>query len=138
MADRLELLPRPRELRLEAGALHFDALPAIHVRAGRPDQAERARERVRTCLGRDAGLRAVEPGADAPAIELEIDPALGVPAEGFELSIGSRGVGIRARDPRGLNWGAGLLVQIVRQSGGELPCLRARDWPDFACSIDFV
>ena len=132
MADRLELLPRPRELRLETGVLRFEALPAVHVRAERPDQAERARERVRTSLGRDAGLRAVEPGAGAPAIELEIDPALGIPAEGFELSIGSRGVLIRAREPRGLNWGAGLLAQIVRQAGGELPCLRARDWPDFA------
>ncbi|MBM4335127.1 MAG: glycoside hydrolase [Deltaproteobacteria bacterium] len=132
MADRLELLPRPRELRLEAGALRFYAMPAIRVRAERPDQAERARERVRTCLGRDAGLRALEPGADAPTIELQIDPALRTPAEGFELSIGSLGVLIRARDPRGLNWGAGLLAQIVRQSDRQLPCLRARDWPDFA------
>ena len=132
MAGDLELLPRPRELRLDRGVLRLDALPEVRVRAERPVDAERARERVRTSLGRDAGLRPTVPAQAGPAIQLAIEPALEVPAEGFTLEITPRGIALTGRDRRGLNWGAGLLGQIVRQRGGEMPLLRARDWPDLS------
>ncbi len=130
MASRLEFLPRPRELRIESGVLRLDAIPAVHVRAERPLDAERARARLLACLGRDARLPAIAPAGDAPAIELAIDPASALPDEGFSLEIAANGIALRARDRRGLNWGAGLLSQIVLQSGRELPLLRIRDWPD--------
>ena len=132
MTDPLEFLPRPRELRVDPGRLCLEALPDVRVRAPRPVEAERARSRVRTCLGRDAGLRAISPTGDAAVVELVIDPTLALPAEGFTLEITPRGIAIEARDRRGLNWGAGLLGQIVRQRGPELPLVRARDWPDLA------
>ncbi len=132
MENRLELLPRPRELQLDASELRLDALPEIRVRASLPVEAERAKARVQDSLGRIAGLAESSASEAALAIELAIDPALAVPAEGFTLEITPRGIAIVGRDARGLNWGAGLLGQIVRQRGRELPCLRARDWPDFA------
>lgn len=132
MADGLELLPRPRELRLEPGVLQLAAVPEIRVRAARPVDAERARARLRRSLGRDARLPALPPPQEAIAIELAIEPALALPAEGFTLEITPRGIAIAAPDRRGLNWGAGLLGQIVRQCGSELPLLRVRDWPDLA------
>ena len=101
------------------------------MRAARPVEAERAKSRVHASLGRDAGLTALAPRDAAPVIELAIDASLALPAEGFTLEITPRGVAVVARDARGLNWGAGLLAQIVRQRGRELPCLRVRDWPDF-------
>ncbi len=131
MANRLELLPRPRELRLEAGGLRLEQMPELRVRAARPAEVERAKARVQTSLGRDAGLEALAPREGAPVIELAIDPALALPAEGFTLEITARGIALEARDRRGLNWGAGLLAQIVRQRGRTLPLLHARDWPDF-------
>jgi len=131
MANRLELLPRPRELRLDSGVLRFDALPELRVRAARPADAERAKARVQTSLGRIARLPPIAPAAGAPAIELAIDPSLSLPDEGFTLEISPHGVALGARDRRGLNWGAGLFGQIVRQRGSALPLLRARDWPDF-------
>jgi hypothetical protein len=132
MPDSLQFLPRPRELRRGPGVLRLAALPEIRVRAARPAEAERARTRLREALGRDAGLRAARPAAGAPTIELEIDASSALPAEGFALAIEPRGVRLVARDRRGLNWGAGLIAQLVRQRGGELPELEARDWPDFA------
>ncbi len=131
MQNGLELLPRPRELRLEAGALRLDALPELRVRAARPAEAERAKSRVHASLGHGAGLTALAPRDGAPVIELVIDPWLAIPAEGFTLEITPRGIAVVARDARGLNWGTGLLGQIVRQRGRELPLLHARDWPDF-------
>ena len=131
MANRLELLPRPRELRLDAGELRLDAIPELRVRAARPADAERAKARVQASLGQHAGLAALAPREGAPVIELAIDPALALPAEGFTLEITARGIALEARDRRGLNWGAGLLAQIARQQHGRLPLLRARDWPDF-------
>jgi hexosaminidase len=131
MPSLLHLLPRPRELRLRSDALRLSAVPEIRVRAERPADAERARTRLRAALGRDAGLRAAGTQPGAPAIDLEIDGSLGVPAEGFELAISAGGIRLAARDRRGLNWGAGLVAQLVRQRGGELPGLEARDWPDF-------
>ncbi|MEX2208914.1 MAG: glycoside hydrolase family 20 zincin-like fold domain-containing protein [Myxococcota bacterium] len=131
MANGLELLPRPRELRIDSGVLRLDALPGIRVRAARPAEAERAKSRVQEALGRITGLEARVATEGAPAIELAIDPSLALAAEGFTLEIAPRGIAISARDARGLNWGAGLLGQIVRQRGRELPLLHARDWPDF-------
>jgi hypothetical protein len=132
MANRLDLLPRPRELRLGSGALRIAALPELRVRADRPVDAERAKARVQASLGRLARLSAIPPAAGAPAIELSIDPTLALRAEGFTLEITPRGVALAAPDRRGLNWGAGLFAQIALQSGADLPELSARDWPDFA------
>jgi len=132
MTELLELLPRPRELRVDPGGLRLEAMPDVRVRAERPVEAERARSRVRASLGHDAGLRATSAAADAPVVGLVIDPALPLPAEGFTLEITPRGITIEARDRRGLNWGAGLLGQIIRQRGAELPLVRVRDWPDLA------
>ena len=132
MANRLDLLPRPRELRLGSGALRLAALPELRVRADRPVDAERAKARVQASLGRLARLSAIPPAAGAPAIELSIDPTLALRAEGFTLEITPRGVALAAPDRRGLNWGAGLFAQIALQSGADLPELSARDWPDFA------
>ncbi len=131
MGNGLELLPRPRELRVDAGVLRLDALPELRVRASLPAEAERAKTRILESLGRGVGLEARAAVAGAPTIELAIDPSLAVPAEAFTLDITPRGISVMSRDARGLNWGAGLLGQIVRQRGRELPLLRVRDWPDF-------
>ncbi len=131
MNDRLELLPRPRELRLESRVLRLESMPELRVRAGRAVEAERAKARVLASLAREAGLAAAAPRDGAPVVELAIDPGLDVPAEGFALEITPRGIALTGHDARGLNWGAGLLGQVVRQRGRDLPCLRARDWPDF-------
>jgi len=52
--------------------------------------------------------------------------------EGYALTITRRGVTIEFREPAGLRAGTTTLRQLFRQHGRELPCLKIRDWPDFA------
>ena len=52
--------------------------------------------------------------------------------EGYTLEISPAGVKIKFHDADGRRAAAATLRQIRRQCGRHLPCLRIRDWPDFA------
>jgi hypothetical protein len=52
--------------------------------------------------------------------------------EGYVLSIDKHGVTLEYRQPAGLRAAKATLQQLMRQYGRRLPCLRIRDWPDFA------
>jgi len=52
--------------------------------------------------------------------------------EGYVLTIDKRGVTIEFREPPGLRAAAATFRQLLRQFGRRLPCLKIRDWPDFA------
>ncbi len=53
-------------------------------------------------------------------------------AEGYVLTIAKSGVTIEFREPPGLRAATATLRQLLRQYGRRLPCLKIRDWPDFA------
>jgi len=57
-----------------------------------------------------------------------------VPAqpEGYALTIDRSGVQIEFRDTPGLRAASATLRQLLRECGRRLPCLKIRDWPDFA------
>ncbi len=52
--------------------------------------------------------------------------------EGYELSIGSEGVCIKARTEAGLFYGFQTLTQLVYSSGGRYPYMTVKDYPDFS------
>jgi hexosaminidase len=52
--------------------------------------------------------------------------------EGYALAITKRGVAIRFQEVAGLRAAFITFGQLVRECGRKLPCLRIRDWPDFA------
>ena len=52
--------------------------------------------------------------------------------EGYALVISNNGIEISFREPGGLRAASATLRQLLRQYGRRLPCLRIRDWPDFA------
>ena len=52
--------------------------------------------------------------------------------EGYALTISRSGIEIAGRDAAGLRAASATLRQLRRQYGRRLPCLRIRDWPDFA------
>ncbi|HXR04241.1 MAG TPA: family 20 glycosylhydrolase [Verrucomicrobiae bacterium] len=52
--------------------------------------------------------------------------------EGYALTISKTGIEITFREPGGLRAAAATLQQLLRQYGRRLPCLKIRDWPDFA------
>jgi hexosaminidase len=52
--------------------------------------------------------------------------------EGYALTIDKNGIEISFREIGGLHAAAATLRQLLRQYGRRLPCLKIRDWPDFA------
>ena len=52
--------------------------------------------------------------------------------EGYVLTIDRSGVRLEFREAAGLRAATATLRQLLRQYGRNLPCLRIRDWPDFA------
>ena len=52
--------------------------------------------------------------------------------EGYSLTIDRRGVRIKYREVGGLRAAGTTLRQLLREYGRRLPCLKIRDWPDFA------
>jgi len=53
-----------------------------------------------------------------------------LPAQGYELRIGSDGVELSGGDEAGLFYGEATLAQLARQHGGSLPTGSVRDHPD--------
>jgi hypothetical protein len=52
--------------------------------------------------------------------------------EGYALTISKNGIEISFREAGGLRAAAATLGQLLREHGRHLPCLKIRDWPDFA------
>jgi hexosaminidase len=52
--------------------------------------------------------------------------------EGYTLTISKTGIEISFRETSGLRAAAATLRQLLREYGRRLPCLKIRDWPDFA------
>jgi len=52
--------------------------------------------------------------------------------EGYALTISTSGIEIYFREIGGLRAAAATLRQLLREYGRTLPCLKIRDWPDFA------
>ncbi len=52
--------------------------------------------------------------------------------EGYALTVSKKGIEISFREIGGLRAASATLRQLLREHGRHLPCLRIRDWPDFA------
>lgn len=63
------------------------------------------------------------------SILFSVDKAL--EAECYTLDIRPEGIVVKGGDRAGLVWGARSLMQILRQTGGSVPCGRAADMPRF-------
>jgi hypothetical protein len=72
-------------------------------------------------------------GAGAPlGGEPRVERDLALPAQGFALETGPDAVRVRAADAAGERYARRLLAQLAGQAtGGHLPGVRVRDWPDF-------
>jgi hypothetical protein len=53
-------------------------------------------------------------------------------SEGYAITIDRKGVRIEFREAAGLGVAMATMRQLLRQYGRRLPCLKIRDWPDFA------
>jgi hexosaminidase len=108
----LNLLPAPRSLKLLRGT--FTLPKEVEVQASACSGDTLKRELQRTAI---------------TAVRTRSAPNH---PEGYALSISKAGIEISFRESGGLRAASATLRQLLRKYGRRLPCLRIRDWPDFA------
>ncbi len=68
---------------------------------------------------------------DQVRIQLSIVAGHGFHEQGYELTVQNGRVDVVAQSAQGLFYGVQTLIQIIEQTGYEIPVLRCTDWPDF-------
>jgi hypothetical protein len=132
----LNLAPCPRRLVLGQGSLALEGARQIVLEAAAPQTLLGAARRIQDALRRigvewQLAASALGP-AEAIGARLHIDPKRVAQPQGYVLTIAPDGIRIDAHDPAGVFYGACTLLQILEQSGAQLPILQIDDWPDFA------
>jgi hypothetical protein len=139
-ARTLRLVPFPKDVRLDEGALSLAAPLTLEAPAAQADVLAAAigAELKRAGL---PPLKVAEPQRLPPhtlrlraAADLFVaEPALreGATSEDYWLRIEPRGATVAAPAPAGLFYGVQTLCQLIRANrrGQALPCLTIRDWP---------
>ena len=123
--SNLNLLPCPRSLKILRGTFTLPKETADLIlgsaRASRAvfsAPAEHTTSIHATKIATDGASVAARGGAYAP--------------EFYALAISKTGIEISFRETGGLRAATATLRQLLREYGRRLPCLRIRDWPDFA------
>ena len=83
-------------------------------------------------LKRQAGIFVLPKGQPLSAIQFVRSATAPNHLEGYVLTIGRKGVLVKYREIGGLQAAGATLRQLLREYGHRLPCLKIRDWPDFA------
>jgi hexosaminidase len=127
--------------------------PPQTTRGGLPPARLPATLPVRLATSAEGALDLLVPAAAALGLRLErrdprpgetafelMENEVGLPAEGYRLSIGPTGAAVRAGDPYGVLRGAATLAQWLRLHAGEVTVpgveevrlggLEVEDWPD--------
>ena len=136
MNTPLTLLPQPRSIIRQDGMHSLLGDHRIVLENGAAPQLLTAAQKLQSTLRRLAGgswpLSAFGGLDEGLGVMVRITPDSVAQAQGYELMITPERIEIVAHDPAGAFYGINTLVQIVEQSGAQLPCLQIADWPDFA------
>ena len=138
-ATALRLVPFPKEVRLEAGALALDRKCVLEVPADvagllgglvteELGRANLAAPEVRAIDAKAAWWRlSAAPGGAPPSLAMRD----GATAEDYALAVGPDAAAGAAPGRPGLFYSVQTLCQLLRanRTGKALPCLAIRDWP---------
>ncbi|MDW8104334.1 MAG: glycoside hydrolase family 20 zincin-like fold domain-containing protein [Armatimonadota bacterium] len=133
--EGLTLLPQPRHVRAQEGALSLRQGARI-VCQGEPQAllpiASALQKAVWETQGMQWNLWAGSAEGDplAQAV-LTLDPSAGMRAQGYRLQVNPQRIMVTASDAAGLFYGVMTLRQILRQCPRQLPCGEIDDHPDF-------
>ena len=134
----LNLLPCPRSLKLFGGTFtlperrppaRLDGKTFFTTKEQRNKAGEKLCSFVPWLFIQPAVPEAGAPPASVRAVRSNSAPNH---PEGYALTISKTGIEISFRETGGLRAATATLRQLLRQYGRRLPCLRIRDWPDFA------
>jgi hypothetical protein len=134
----LNLLPCPRSLKLCPGTFTLPTRATLQFdRSLSSDVAVVVAKRLQS-VAKEIGVKLLSEGRAPRApnffahIRASWNSALRQNAEGYTLTISKNGIDISFRETGGLRAATATLRQLLRQYGCRLPCLKIRDWPDFA------
>ena len=137
MSELLKLLPYPQSLVRQSGTYILPKNPVLYLEPSLP------RDTVLLPVAQRLQTGAFVAGADLELVTGPKDhPRLAIQARqgglspsrlsAYALSITPRRISLDYQDVEGLHAGVSTLRQLFREYGKRLPCLRIRDYPDFA------
>jgi hypothetical protein len=123
----MNLLPAPRSLKLLRGTFTLPRQSVDFILG-----SARGSRAVSSALAGHITLRRTQNLPTGEALAGTRGGAYAPRSEFYSLAIFKTGIEISFRETGGLRAAAATLRQLLRQYGRRLPCLRIRDWPDFA------
>ncbi len=137
MPDNLILLPAPRHLTRGEGTVTLPDHKLIVLDTADPSGLWFTATGLQQTLRQQAGLDwELTAGSAVPAkqvgLTLNLMPGGTTHPQGYQLTIGPRGISVIAGNPAGAFYAGQTLGQILRQAGAGLPVLQIKDWPDFS------
>jgi hexosaminidase len=130
------LLPTPRQISFQDGVYRLESDHLVLIDDPQPQRLRFSATRLVEAVQARFGLQweihsgwAAAPGS--VSLTLQINPQIAAQAQGYLLVVTPCGISLQAHDPAGVYYGICTLIQLLEESGIELPCLRIADWPDF-------
>ena len=132
----LVLLPAPRQLTRLDGSLRLEGSRLILLDDSRPQRlrlaALRLGEALQSRLGQTWEVQAgLGEACQIGGATLQVRPAEVRRDQGYRLEVTPTGIHVQGHDPAGVFYGVCTLIQLIQSCGGDLPCLKILDWPDF-------
>jgi len=136
MTNDLLFLPKPRQLIYLGGTISLLDKKLIILDGPAPQRLHFTAGRVKQALQKYAQVTwQISAGSVVPVeqigLVINVGPTRANHPQGYTLTITTRGIYIIADTPAGAFYGALTLIQILQQSGSEIPLLHINDWPDF-------
>ena len=126
-ADLL-LAPIPKKLNARKGVFNMEGKRFIRLISEKPQALVSAARR--SGLPWEITASPAAPKSETGLV-IRLDECAEIPPQGYKLAISPDLIEINASDTAGAFYGACTLAQIIRQCGGEIPCLSISDSPDF-------
>ena len=126
------LMPQPRAVAFEAGALPIKGPFKVKVSGCRQPLIDHAVARFQADLTRELGGHGAGPALRISCAERDGGYLTATPKEGYGLAVRADGVAIDARGPAGVLRALATLRQLAAAQPGALPFVRIDDAPRFA------
>jgi hexosaminidase len=134
MTETIQLLPKPKQITTAESTYHLPSDGYIVISGKNPRVLLQSAARFEAVLWKQLGFNwetvvgiSVENQAN---LQLQVLPDQVPYPQGYRIHIGEDGISIFGHDEAGVFYGVITLIQVLQQTGRELPCMDVFDWPD--------
>jgi hexosaminidase len=140
MARALKLLPHPRFVERRPGWCHLPGRAVLELDAALPKEIAASVAARLNNVAKEAGIelsmhaptKKTKDAGRKAIVRMRRGHSLQEHAQAYTLEIGRDGVEVEFSDEGGLHAATATIRQLLREHGRRLPCVKIRDWPDFA------